>query len=60
MSWDPIKTARMKPRANPWITREVINHMYERDTTHERAIRSGDPVLMDHYRKLRNNVTEMI
>ena len=56
----PIKTARMKSRANPWITREVINHMYERDKIHERAIWSGDPVLMDHYRKLRNNVIEMI
>ena len=56
----PIKTARMKSRANPWITREVINHMYERDKIHERAIRSGDLVLIDHYRNLRNNVTEMI
>ena len=37
-----------------------LNHMYERDKIHERAIRSGDPVLMDQYRKLRNNVTGMI
>ena len=56
----PIKTARMKSRSNPWITRAVINHMYERDKIHERATRNGDPVLMVHYRKLRNNVTEMI
>ena len=56
----PIKTARMKSRDNPWITREIINRMYERDQIHDPVIRSGDPVLMDHYRKLRNTVTEMI
>ena len=55
-----IKTARMKSRANPWITCEVINHMFKRDKIHERAFRSGNPVLMDHYRKLRNKVIEMI
>ena len=34
--------------------------MYERDKIQERATRNGDPVLMARYRKLRNNVTEMI
>ena len=45
----PIKTAYIKSRDNPSITREVMNYMYERDKIHERAIRSGDPVLMYTY-----------
>ena len=35
----------MKSRSKPWIPREVINHMYERDKIHERATRNGDPFL---------------
>ena len=56
----PTKTARMKKRCSPWVTREVIDVMYRRDRAHARAIKSKDPELMNKYRRLRNEVNYVI
>ena len=34
--------------------------MYERDHLHAKAIKYGDPILMNNYRKLRNRITSEI
>ena len=56
----PFKTIRVKNRHNPWITREVISLMYERDSTHQAYIQSGDHRQKSKYRILRNKVTSLI
>ena len=55
-------TARTKSRANLWISREVINRMFEKDKRFmsvQFAVVTQS-VLMGHYGKLHNNVTQMI
>ena len=56
----PMKTARLKKRSNPWITRDIIEMMYTRDHLHYRATKYNDPEVMSQYRTLRNNITTTI
>ena len=57
---DPIKTARLKVRSNPWITNEIAKLMYKRDKIRELAVKRTDDSLLNKYRKCRNAVTDMI
>ena len=50
----PLKTMRLKERANPWITRDIIKAMQERDRLHREAIGTRSDSLMAQYRRLRN------
>ena len=56
----PLIKVRLKTRKNPWITPDIVKMMYERDHLHARAVKYGDPILMDSYRKLRNRITSEI
>ena len=48
----PLRKCRLKNRRNPWITAEIVKLMYERDYTHEKAIKDNCPVIFDEYRRL--------
>ena len=56
----PTKTIRMKSRSNPWITREIISMMNERDRLHNKAVKTHCEDTMQSYRKLRNHITNTI
>ena len=56
----PLIKARLKARKNQWITPDIVKMMYERDHLHAKAIKYGDPILMNNYRKLRNRITSEI
>lgn len=52
----PLKSHRVKARHNPWITRDILLAMYQRDNIHKRAVKSGDQTLYAEYRSSRNRV----
>ena len=56
----PIKSLRVKNRHNPWITKDIVNVMYERDYAHRKSCESKDPKLRKTYTNLRNQVTNAI
>ncbi len=53
----PIKQMRVKDRNNPWVSSDIIKMMYERDNVHKKAVKTGDPLLFDQYKVLRNNIS---
>ena len=57
---NPIKVARLKKRWNPWVTPDVVKLMYERDHVYTKAVKTKDGSLYNHYRSLRNHVTNVI
>ncbi len=56
----PIKEIRVKDRNNPWVTSDIIKLMYERDHVHKKAVKTGDSLLFEHYKVLRNKVTSCL
>ena len=56
----PIKTARLKDRRCPWMTKDIIALMYERDKLHSDAKTSKNAELWNQYQRLRNLVTTKI
>ena len=50
----PLRQTRLKNRRNPWVTREIVQLMYERDYIHKKAVQLGDSDLMNTYRIKRN------
>ena len=56
----PIKERRVKVRKNPWMTPEIIDLMFHRDSLRQKGIKHKDPTIWDQYIKIRNNVTKVI
>ena len=56
----PLRSRRLKPRFNPWIDKDIVRDMYQRDHMKSRAIRTKDPADANEYRRLRNHVTARI
>ena len=56
----PIREHRVKNRCNPWITKEIMYLMYQRDYVHKQAVKYNSENLMEEYRVLRNKVTSEI
>ena len=56
----PICRRRLKRRFNPWIDADIVNNMYKRDHVKTKAVRTGDPVLFEEYKRLRNHVNSSI
>lgn len=56
----PLKTHRVKNRSNPWVTRELLLLMYERDDLHKRAIKSKKQDDYEQYRSSRNGVVKAV
>ena len=53
----PLKT---KSRNNPWMTKEIIASMYDRDRLHNLATKHKDENTWKLYKNKRNNVVHMI
>ena len=56
----PIQTHRVKDKLSPWITRDLLDSMYERDRIHKQASLLKSDELMRVYRHLRNKVNNMV
>jgi len=56
----PIKSFRLKNRNTPWISKEIIKLMYERDHLHKKAKKQNNDILWNNYRISRNNVTTQL
>ena len=56
----PMKSKRIRGNALPWLDREIIKLMRQRDRAHKIAKRSGSQNNWYVYKKLRNSVTEQI
>lgn len=56
----PLRTQRLKDRFNPWMTREIINLIYERDHIKSQAIKNKSYDLWNQYTYIRNKITNMI
>ena len=60
----PFTIRRLKNRVNPWITREIIKLIYEREYLHRKSLKEGNPSRKDElwsdYKRKRNLVTKTI
>ena len=56
----PFVTRRLKQRNNPWVTKEIIQLMYERDHVKKQAVQKNDYYTWDRYKELRNKVTNLL
>ena len=56
----PIQTHRVKDKLSPWITRDLLDCMYERDRIHKQASLLKSDELMRVYRHLCNKVNNMV
>ena len=56
----PIKTIRVKDRNNPWVSREILNLMYQRDKIHKKAKQTQDSDTWKEYKYLRNLVVSQL
>ena len=56
----PLNTYRVKSRSLPWLSREILDKMYERDRLHQQAVTSRSSELMSAYRKQRNRVSRLL
>ncbi len=52
----PIKSHRVRDRVNPWLNRDIIEMVYERDYIHRKAIQLKDNKLWAEYKRLRNKL----
>lgn len=56
----PVRTIRIKRLPAPWITDEIRKMMRERDSLRRRFIKTGDELLRNRYRRLRNGVNQSL
>ena len=56
----PLKTIKVRDRINPWLTRDIVSAMHERDYIHNKAVKFKDNELMMLYKRKRNSVVRMI
>ena len=56
----PIKQIRVKNRDNPWMTRDILNLMYQRDHLHKEATRRKNSTTWAEYKRACNNVVHSI
>ena len=56
----PIKEIRVKKRVNPWMTPEIVKLIYKRDYLKHKFDVSKSPQILDEYRVIRNNITQMV
>ena len=56
----PVRTKRVRKKACPWITKEVVQLMNERDRLHRVAVNKNDSRAWSEYKVLRNRVTHML
>ena len=56
----PLNTYRVKSRSLAWLSREILDKMYERDRLHQQAVTSRSSELMFAYRKQRNRVSRLL
>ena len=53
----PIHYVRSSSSNKPWVTKDVINLIHQRNKLHSLAIKLNRPILMEEYRRVRNMVT---
>ena len=53
----PIKTMRMKDRYCPWVDKDIVKLMYERNHAKKCAVRTKSQELWQKFKQLRNRVT---
>ena len=56
----PIKSRRLKDRYNPWMSREIIDLMYERDRKKQQAVKLKSSEKWEQYTQLRNEINTKI
>ena len=56
----PIHVRRLKIRNNPWITKEIVKLMYQRDFCKDKAAKFNDDEAWEEYKVLRNKITKLI
>ena len=56
----PIQTRRLKTRNNPWVTKDIVQLMYQRDYCKEKAVRCNDDQEWQNYKELRNKITKLM
>ena len=56
----PLRSKRVRGSKSPWITTELKKMMHLRDRLKIKAIRSGDAIDWDNFKKARNNVNNAI
>jgi hypothetical protein len=56
----PIRQKNLRKKVCPWISRDIVHLMKERDKMHKAAVKSNDTELWSAYRSLRNRVTRSI
>ena len=56
----PIKTKRVKNSSNPWIDKEIVTNMYDRDSAKLRFNKSGLDSDKAEYSRLKKNVQRLI
>ena len=56
----PRREFRVKSRNKPWISKDIIKLMNQRDFVHKKAIKTKDQHIFDQYKNARNGVTRSI
>lgn len=55
----PLKRMTVRSVVSPWVDNELKEYFTQRDVLKAEAISSGDVILWDRYKKLRNYVTKL-
>ena len=53
----PVRTSKIKPTHKPWITKDIISLIHQRNKLHSLALKLNSRLLFEEYRKMRNLVT---
>ena len=56
----PLRSKRVRGSKSPWITTELKKMMHLRDRLKIKAIRSGDAIDWNNFKRARNNVNNAI
>ena len=56
----PLRSKRVRGSKSPWITTELKKMMHLRDRLRIKAIRSGDAIDRNNFKRARNNVNNAI
>ena len=56
----PLRSKRVRGSKSPWITTELKKMMHLRDRLKIKAIRSGDAIDRNDFKRARNNVNNAI
>ena len=56
----PLRDIRVKSRCNPWISKEIILLINQREHLHRKQLKTRDPEDISAYRKIRNFITYKI